>query len=377
MEHAMHLICPKPKPRIGERWTHVHVPTPVSLEEIPDDNADVFQNVSDIEEDILEQTNLNLNGKFIMTKNTLASALVSAGIVHSLPAQGHNYFDPLDVLEDHIGQHAVMHSRVLNSMAWMMDTACINQARTVLFTRYADCSEPAEEDPFNEFCQGIAEDLSHDSHYSSEEDSNEKTLAVMLALRNQWHDAAQKAASADDKDYNPKSLHELLLAEKPRTANIGTRTNYEAIATMESKGDEAMKARLLAAYIQADALNAAQRAEGSKKLIPTISIILDTVGRYAPAAARFDSLPHAVQRRMAQLTIKTVDRVKLDVAKVLASQTILFGRVIEAAYKCTEALNTVLATKYTEAGEMEYAGMPPGVINYDRNQKRIASTNAS
>ena len=372
-----HIIrCPKPQPKPGERWTNVHVPTPVHMEEIPDEDTDVFESVSDIEEESLDYSNLNLNGKFIMTKNTLANQLATvAGAIHTVNEQGHNYFDPIDVVEDHLGINSQMLAKSMSSIAWNLDMVCLNQARTVLYERYAesDKAEPEQGvNPFDLFCLGIVEDLSHESLYE-QDGSSEQTLAQLLALRTQWHASAQSASARNDKDYNPKSLNQMLIEEKPRTAQLGERANLKVIAKFEAKGDIAKEARMLESYILASEVQAQQRTENSKKLIPTITLIVSTAERYAPANTRFDHLPATTQSKLTEQVIKTINRIKMDIAKTMANEPIAFGHVIEAAYGCTEALGKVLATKFSKAGEVEYAGMPQGVTEYDRNQKRIAS----
>lgn len=389
-------VCPAPAPRPEERWAYTHIPPTTREEDIPSEH-DVFEAVAAAEEESLAETNLNFNLKAPMTTNTNTAATTvtakaktkRAPKVHTLPADKpvaaavadvvaptmpsyHNYFDPLDTLEDNLGLHPVVHSRVLNSAAWMLDMSCINAARNILFTRYAE-AEMEGDDPFNVFCQGVCDAISHESFYSGEEDTPEKVLATLLALREQWHDAAAAAYAADNKDYNPKSLDDLLLSEKPRTADLGTRANYEAIARAEARGDEAKMKRFLDAFLEADRINALQRVDGNKKLIPTLSAILATVGRHAQASSRFDDLPVANQRKLTQAILKSFDRIKLDVAKALARETIMFGHVLEAMYQCTEALSKILATKYSEAGELENTAMPHSVTSFDRRQKALAA----
>lgn len=370
----MYLICPTPKPRPEERWTNVHVPEPNHPEE-PDDTADVFESVSQVESERLEFFNLNLIGTEIMT-NSIATALLSAGVTHTLPAKihGHSYFDPIDVVEDNLGSNAMMMAKTTSSLAWNLDIICINTARSVLYSRYAesDKSNLPAGNPFDLFCQGVVEDLSHDSLY--EDESPTKTLAQLLALRTQWHDAAQSAAAADDRDYNPKSLEQMLTEEKPMTADIGERTNLKMIAKMEASGDAAKEARLMQSYIDSSNIAAQNRTENNKRLIPTITLIISTVQRYAPASTRFDHLPKLTQKTLTERTISTINRIKMEVAKTLARNPIEFGHVIEDAYKCTNQLLEVLDTKFSGHDELEYAGMPHGVTEYDRNQKRIASS---
>ena len=383
----MNLIhCPKPQPREGERWTHTYHPPTTREEDIPSEH-DVFEAVAAAEEEALEYFNPNPEWNLIMTKSTTratktfalpadnavtpANPVITPEII--MPSY-HNYFDPIDTLEDHLSLFPVVHSRVLNSAAWMIDMACINAARNILFTRYADCDLDSNlEGRFDTFCQGAAEMLSHDSFYDCDEDTPESTLASMMALRNYWHECAASAYAADDKDYNPKSLDDLLLSEKPRTADAGTRANYELIAKHEARGDEAKQKRFLDAFMEADRIAATQRAESNRSLIPVLSIILSTVGRYAPASTRFDELPLDTQRKLVTAIRRSFDRIKLDVAKSLKGQTIMFGHVLEAMYQCTEAIDKIIATKYTEVAELEYAGMNAAHEKQARQAKAAAA----
>lgn len=392
------FYSPPPKP--GERWAHVHEPEPVHLESLPDEHSDVFKAVADVEEARLEYFNRNLIGKIIIMNHAtpqptqLAAALVDSGIIDRI-AQGHSYSDPLDVLEDKLGWHAVIYSRVLNSMAWMIDSMCINQARTVLFNRYKE-AEIEGDDAFHRFCLQVADDLKHESLYVGEE-SPERTLAILLNIRNQWHDTAQSAYAQENRDYNPKSLRELMLEEKPRAPNLGARRNYERMAKDEAmlgyaegkakaiaedpvngaiKFDDSIKAkteRLYKIYMEANEILSTQRTEGNKRLMPTVLEILRTAANYSEHGSRFDHLPLRVQRQITEYTINTINRSKLDVANRLASQPIEFGRVSEAALDATEALNKVMREKYSDVGELEYAGMPAAVDNFNREQKRRAA----
>lgn len=389
-----------PPPKYGERWTNVHEPEPIHLEAIPDERSDVFEAVAVVEDLSLEYHNLNLNGKHIMNHieptnqpTALAAAIVEAGIIDRI-SHGHAYFDPLDTLEDKLGAHNVIYSRTLNFMAWMIDNMTINQARTVLYSRYKEAEIEAAPGAFENFCQQVAEDLQHESLYQGE-DSHERTLGLLLALRNQWHDAAQSAFARDDKDYNPPSLRELMLNEKARTASVGVRNNYQRMAHDEAhlgytvgkekavaadpvngaaKFDDEVKAkadRLYKAYLEADSIASLQRAENNKKLIPTLLEILRTASKYSEHDARFDHLPARVQRMITEQCINAVNRSKMDVASRLARQPIEFGRVSEAALDTTEALSLVIKTKYNDVGELEYAGMPAGVDKFNREQKRM------
>lgn len=340
-------------------------------------------------------TNTNQTAIAIAMQN--AGVLTTPSLIDRV-THGTAYFDPLELLEDKIGQQPMLHSRVLKSISWMIDNSCISQARTILFARYKDDDHEGITDPFGNFCQQIAADLSHESIYI--EESNEHTLALLLALRQQWHDAAGRAAAADDQDYNPKSLRELMIDEKPQTANVGTRHNYQTMAhdeAMVGYAEEKAKAikvdpvngaahfddmidakikRLIDIYLSSNIILQAQRAEGNKKLMPTILEILRTASRYASADVRFDHLPLSSQRRLTQFVVATVERMKVDLAQRLANQPLAFGRVSEAALNATTALNKVLATKFTEVGDLENTSLNGEDLEMARRREHTAKRKA-
>lgn len=286
----------------------------------------------------------------------------------ALPAVGTAYFDPIDTLEDHLGLQPQTHARIMSSMAWMLDNSCISQARTILFNRYSEAEQGDVKD-FAAFCQDISENLSHESLYETEGD--EQTLAIMLSVRNHWHDAAAHAAHAADTDYKSKSLRELMESEKPREANIGTRTNYQQLAKDEA-GDDVEKAkRLYESYVLGAKLASEQQVVNNKKLMGTILEVLRTVKRFAPDEARFDQLPLTVQRRLTQFTIGLLERTRVEMASRLATQPIAFGRMREATLLAIGALNKVMTTKFSTAGELENTTSQVQT-DIDRSAKRKA-----
>lgn len=297
------------------------------------------------------------------TMTALAEAMPKDAV-----SSGTSFFDPIDLLEDKLGHQAALHSRVLDSMAWMLDSSCISQARNVLFARYTEIDHDAP-DAFKDFCQTVSEDLAHDSLYEFE--GNEQTLAILLALRDQWHDAAARAAASDNRDYKSKSLRELMESEKAKPADVGTRVNYRKVADLESRGDKAKADRLFAAYMEADALSSAARVDNNKSLMPTLLEILRTARHYAVEGSRFDQLPLTKQRQLTTFAVGAIDRTRADVAKRFNKQPIAFGHIAEAAFEATEALNKVITSKYSDVGELENTRSQVS-IDMERNSKRVA-----
>lgn len=287
---------------------------------------------------------------------TMATALTP---IANAVKTNHAYFDPSDLVMDYLAHAPELYAKTMASMAWSVDNACINQARNILFTYYAAAQERAENASdviFSEYCAEVSEDLAHESLYLAgpELDNPEYVLAVLLAIRDQWHDAAFAAAAADNRDYNPKSLRELMDAEKPRDPDVGTIANHKVMAKLEANGDEALETRMLESMIAADKLASIARVARSKPLRPTLLEILRTVKAYGTQeSARFDQLPASMQRSLTTQAMSTLDRSSNDLASRLARQPIAFARTAEAKYQCKKALEAVILAKFTDDGDLE------------------------
>lgn len=301
---------------------------------------------------------------------TMASQL--APIANS----NHAYFDPADLCMDYLARAPELYAKVSSSMAWSIDNACINQARNILFTRFAAAQEQAENANdlvFADFCQNVAEDLAHESLYQPGEiDTPEYTLAILLAVREQWHDAAAAAAAADNRDYNPKTLRELMDAEKPRDPDAGTIANHRLMIKLEANGDEALEARMLESVIAAEKIASINRVARGKPLRPVLLEVLRTVKTYGmQESARFDQLPTTVQRSLTTQILSALDRNANDLASRLARQPITFARMAECKYQCKEALQKVILSKFADTGELENTTSQVQ-IDMDRMAKRRA-----
>ncbi len=345
-------------------------------------------------------------------------------------ATSYTMFDIIDLLDETMHEQPALHSRVLESMCWMVDSSCISQARTILFERWKDIN-PEEVVDFDGFCQDIGEELSRSSHF--EFDCNEKTLSTLLALRTQWHDDAYAATVADDRDYKSKSLREQMEQEKVQKPNLGTRTNFRKLAQLEAAGrstltdglmntlvkargaldkaavaldeftgdnasDEGVKLnvswtkakanveqaeteytttiankeqRFYEAYMEAETAGNTQRVESNRRLMPTILEILRAASKHAPASSKFNDLPEVKQKQLTTFAVGVVERCKVDVAKKYARQPIAFAHIAEAAYLCTQKLSDVIRVKYHSSGELEMI-RTQGSIDHERGQKRSA-----
>ena len=146
------------------------------------------------------------------------------------------------------------------------------------------------------------------------------------------------------------------------------------MARLEANGDIELQKRMYDSMMEADALQAADRAHGNKELMPTVLEILRTVQTYAPSEARFDMLPLNKQKQLTAFALGAIDRTTIDMAKKMKAQPIAFARAAEAARQAKIALNLVIANKYSDVGELENTSTPlSGVeLEYGRHAKRVA-----
>lgn len=299
----------------------------------------------------------------LISKDTTIGATKPAPIV----THGTSYFDPIDLVEEYTSVHPGFYSRIASSMAWRLDSMCIQAARSLLFTRYSD-SERDEQVGFTDFCLTVGAELQHASFYENE--GPEQTLAQLLAVRFTWHEAAAKASALNDKDYRAKSLRELLESEKVALPNLETRTNYVEMAKTESGGDPVAEARLYAAYMEADQMTSNNRVERNKPLVAPILEILRAASQFAEDGIGFHQLPFVSQRILTNYAHTCTGRMRGEMAKV--TKPIAFGHLNECAVKLTKALEQVIADKFSEADTLENAGLSQLELDHQRGQKRRA-----
>lgn len=298
--------------------------------------------------------------------------IAPTAIANAMPKEvavthGTTYFDPIDLVEQYTSVHPAFYSRIMASMAWRVDTMCIQAARSLLFTRYSD-PERDEQIGFTDFCLTVGAELQHASLYEYE--GPEQTLAQLLAVRTAWHDEAARASALNDRDYAAKSLRQLLESEKVTLPSLEARTNYVEMAKTESGGNPIVEARLYAAYVEADQMSSANRVERNKSLVAPLLEVLRAASQFALDETRFDQLPFSNQRVLTTYAVKCVARMRSEMAKITAP--ISFGHLNECAIKLTKALEQVIANKFSEADTLENAGLSQIELDHQRGQKRAA-----
>ena len=317
--------------------------------------------------------------------HTLPAGTMTSPIVQKAqPTSSYIYYDVLDTLAKFDAQ-PVAFAPIMRSIAWSIDTSCINAARNVLFTLYKDAELEESTDPFGDFCQEVHEVVSAASWYADEAGDNPvKDLALLLSIRNQWHDTAQAACASNDRDYSPKSLRELLESEKPRAVGSETKEKLGLLATRMADGDEAKAALRLKQLVEREEFLAIDRATGNRKLIGTILQIIDSVSRYASEDTRFDQLSVPTQRRLTSGALNAVERAMVDVSKQRSLSTISYMLILDIYEEVTAEINQVLKTRLADDGDMtnmaaqsETASLSYQQLKQRRMQKAAAAADLS
>lgn len=369
----------------GNSWATVHEPAPVHLDDMPNENCNVLDDVADSEALIIEYSNLNLNGKLIMNQTAISRALSAQGITpgsmatHRVPAgtvakigTTVNYTDPLDILEATLGNYPALLSRVLAQMAWMIDNSIIQMSQSILFMHWSarEFDEIGQAgQSFDDFCHTVAATIDHESFFSNNEgeiQSSEQTLAIMLKLSPYWHERAASATAADWTRsvnmaiYRPKSLDMLMREEKPRQVPVAARTKlHERFTAKAQKAAdrrreiglpqckthadleklekackevfETTRDTMMQAQLTKEEDVSQTRVTSNMRLIPVKSEIIRTAQRHLPETASFEDLPELLQQRFTQQCATAMEsKYNNDVAKLSAIGTAEHARMGEA-----------------------------------------------
>lgn len=195
---------------------------------------------------------------------TMATALVSSGLVGST----FKNYDLVERIVEDLSDGALK-ARTLSSIAWIMDSTCINFARTVFNDTYKKAvglsmMETNSITEFNQIITGMSE-LDHELWGIIDECSlegehsfsigYEDTTAIgqlkqCLTLRPEWHQAAMNAAEAIGRGYEPKTFIELLAAEKVSNVAPQSVEELRLNAQFEANGDSKLAEVYLAQKIE-------------------------------------------------------------------------------------------------------------------------------
>lgn len=296
----------------------------------------------------------------VIPQGTMAQALAALPI-----KTRHDFADPLDILETHLEFQELLRGRVVESMAWLADNTAIRLAKNVIFTRWKDHDKEPNE-TFQDFLQGIGHELAHESLY--QDDTPEHTLAKLLAIRGQWHDAA---FSLVGESYAPKTLREHILGDgEVREISSDVRKVFEINAQFWCD-DESARAQFVADAVEADKLQQQQWRENDKRMLPAILEVIRYAAQHAAHETRFDDLPARLQASLFSSIAKMVATQTQRLGLRMAKQPIEYAKLNAAARKCAAELEQVVTNKFSDKGELENVKSQTQ-IDIDRNAKRKA-----
>lgn len=263
--------------------------------------------------------------------------------------QGTAYFDLLDTLND-VLTHSLLRARVLSSMAWTIDTAAINIARSIFWDTHKEASEVGHIDNFADFLNRMSEMRANENYVEDlgfEIGSGKlQSLSLLLKLSQNWHDTAQGAAVGANIKYAPKSFEQLLASEKAQAIDALTMSKLDALIEATFEGEEHTPEEVE----QAKKLVAAQQAErmaamhASRQMIsPAVLRILAYADyRDESEASEFWQLPIEVQARLVNNAISALDRTVTDLAAYRSITAFEYIGIIKEAKAAKARLNDVL-----------------------------------
>lgn len=344
--------------RLPHTWCNVHIESPLHPEQVPDDRVDVFEAVARAESASLEYHNLNLIGNIVMneTTTTLGQALNDAGV---RTFTRNAYIDIMGIAAKHIPDASRdFWARVTNSMAWRLDMAVINKARGAFYALYSE-SERGDEvsagDHFNDFIHQVGDQIRQDSLWSGDIAKAELLeLRTLMKVRLDWHELAMSAANANDRDYNPKSIGEMLIEEKPAKVSLQTMALYEVAAKRSAGGDELKYARRMEQFRFAHEVQAKDQVERNRRLISVVEVILAEADRQMDHDGVMSDLPKATQRQLVDFLMSTIERVSTtDLAKDRKMTIPQYTRCLDAADAAIDELKAWREQNVDEADDLE------------------------
>lgn len=219
------------------------------------------------------------------------------------------YIDPIDLIEKLSNRH--LKYKVMGSLAWTLDTACINAARK-LFYGMKDAKAESIDD-VNEFINEIAEIEGNESYnvdLGFEENSGTlQILSQLLVLRPQWHDKAETFASPIGMTYAPNTLEELMAKEKARNVDEDELVKTETFAKIATRKKPEHFERVLKTMLEAKARNYKKQHDNRKLTAPAVANLF-SVAEYRGDhhEVQFHTLANEIQKRLLNGLLGAVKR---------------------------------------------------------------------
>ena len=372
-------------------WTDIHDPMLFNkrADEEADELANVFEIVSAREEKLIETFHINIVGN--QMTNVQTNDQIETGIKDAIVKTRSQYMDPMDILAKHLPDASRnYHARLTNSLHWFLQSSVITSARLALINLYKKDSERphveglTQPERFKEFCLNIGDTLKQPSMWN---DGDLLTLAQKYKLMNEWGDQAMSAADADDRMYQPKTLTQMMLDEKPQTVRIETKANFRIYAEYQAKkykDQPVIYAAKVEEYIrqmvEREDMMAKDFADTNRGLIGYVETVIDCIGANQPAFVVFTNMDKRFQRGVIDFTINSLDRIAArDIAKDRKVAPSEYIAILEAKDAAVEELANFRKNFADESEDLESATanrMTEKQLQHERAQKAAASTEA-
>lgn len=230
------------------------------------------------------------------------------------------YFDLLEYMDDKLIQ-GELKARAFSSLAWLLDMRCINLARAVFFETYRESLETGTIDAFNEFISTMNEKAGagkHTEEVGFTDATSFSQLVSMLNMRKFWHDEAQKHAT---RQYNPKTLTELIIGEKAREVALDGRAKIQLRVNFAAGDDKELASQLYERLLAKSNATLAQQHEMRQKINPAVLRIIDLAANkaqmmYDGECPPFHELPIDVQRMFIEASVTSTERALDDMINV-------------------------------------------------------------
>lgn len=252
------------------------------------------------------------------------------------------YFDPQDAVGELANPH--LKYRVRSSMAWSLDTACINKARGLFYALRSAKSDSI--DDLNDFINEIAEISGNEAYnvdLGFEENSGTlQQLTQLLVLREQWHDLAETSAKVVGVIYKPRSLEELMAAEKQRTVGDEAVVNLEILAKMATRKTPERYEQVLEMLVKGQANKYKRQHETRVLTAPAVANIFSVADyRRNDAEVSFHQLADDAQHRLVLCTKSATERALSDLADWKGVTQIAYAQLCAEGFDLIDLLEEV------------------------------------
>lgn len=207
--------------------------------------------------------------------------------------------DPIDFVSTRVTHDRAKQS-ILSSMAWSIDMLLLGTLRSLFFSVFRDMQANGDIDSYNEFLATMSEKEGAEANLVEQGFTNRAgdidTARKLMLLRQEWHDAALRGASADRRML---TVEELLRSERPQQVTALTRAKLEALAEDDAGGDKELAAEVLKELLLREEMQALDRHESNKQRVPAMCHMAHFIEATGTAnSAEFSELPLDVRKRL-------------------------------------------------------------------------------